>query len=102
MEQKFNALLELPVATINFGGIVGSRIEISDCGEVIVQIAYLESSRTARVRFFEKLIALDIQQYTKSLDLRLADINVDFGNANKTILSLDIICNGRKTTDKQD
>lgn len=81
------AVLELPVAKKAFGGIVGSRVEIS--GEsVLVQIAYLERGSTARVRFSERKLPLP-EQSPRLVELKLADINV-IGGDEKTELSLNI------------
>ena len=95
------AIMELPVGKIGFGGIVGSRVEITSDREILVQVAYLEKGESARVRYTEKLFAMNIDQPTQTLELKLAEVEVLDGDLNKTKLRLEIACTGETEKNKE-
>jgi hypothetical protein len=86
------ALIDLPVAKKEFGGIVGSRIEICPSKEVLVQIAYLEKGKSARVRYTEQRQMMQIDLPAQALELKLTEVQILDGDTNKTRLSLEIVC----------
>lgn len=81
--------VNLPVGISSFGGLVGSRIELQEDSQLVIQIAYSEKP-TGLVRFHEERINPDFTVDFSSAQLNLHRVQGITGQ-NKTLAELEIV-----------